>query len=87
MLLSISDVLSLELLNLENSGLTGPIPSAIGNLTLLWNIGLMDNNLTGMVPFFLFCVSPLFTIKIVKLQVTYDYKCFNCGRNNSTGDW
>ena len=37
-------------LNLSNSGLTGQIPSEIGDLINLTIVGLQDNQLTGQIP-------------------------------------
>ena len=37
-------------INLSNSGLTGEIPSEIGNLTNLTNLTLYNNQLTGSIP-------------------------------------
>ena len=65
-------------LNLQNQGLTGSIPSSIGNLTNLTNLNLSGNQLTGEIPFTIGGLKNLTALDLSNNQLTGDIPSYVC---------
>ena len=76
-------------LYLQNSGLTGEIPSEIGNLTNLIQLRLYDNQLTGEIPSEIRNLSNLTNLYLYNNQLTGEIPQEVCDliENNDWDSW